>query len=74
MSMGVTQIGTTASEQMFFGGAPLAHVVLYYELQSKKRRVRLRELNKIRQHQQLILCLAQLHGADRPGHISYAEP
>jgi hypothetical protein len=30
-------IGATASEQMFFHGAPLAHVVLYYELARSKR-------------------------------------
>jgi hypothetical protein len=59
-------IGTTPSEQMFFGGAPLAHVVLYYDLQWRKRQARLREENKIRQHRQLIKCLAERHGADRP--------
>jgi len=49
----------TPSEQMYFGGAPLAHVVLYYEIQRKRRWARSRAYTTIRQHDQLIRCLAE---------------
>ena len=40
MSATVANFGTTASEQMYFGGAPLAHIELYYEVLRRKRLAR----------------------------------
>lgn len=40
--------GSSASEQMFFGGAPVAHVVLYYELLRTRRITELLCRNKAR--------------------------
>jgi hypothetical protein len=36
------QRGTTASEEMYFDGAPLAHVVLYYDRKRDQRLANMR--------------------------------
>jgi hypothetical protein len=57
MTAKVPPTGTTAAEQMFFAGAPLAHVVLYYELQRTKRIVRRLTVSGAGQQRQLIAWL-----------------
>ena len=59
MTAGISQIGITASEQMFFGGAPLAHVVLYQELERVKLQARRREPDRMRQYRHIIHWQAQ---------------
>lgn len=52
-----SRFGSTASEQMFFGGAPLVHVVLYYEIQRRRRLTRSLHRNTSQQHRPLMRCL-----------------
>jgi hypothetical protein len=48
------RIGTTPSELMFFHGAPLAHVVEYYEQERSRRQAKLRGRGSAREYRRAV--------------------
>jgi hypothetical protein len=56
--MAASHLWMTPSEQMHFEGAPVAHVVLYYDWLRDRQRVRVLQTVSKRRHRQLIRSLA----------------
>ena len=60
MTDATANIFTTPSEQMFFGGAPVAHVVLYYERSRDERLAKLRPAGSAREYRRTVDWLASM--------------
>jgi len=76
MTPTISSIGTTASEQMYFGGAPFAHIELYYEQLRRRRLARALHDASRQRHRQIsaTMNLADTSTALTLVHPRFAQP